>query len=124
MRALLWAALRRFVVLFVGVAGLTAAVSLLLGLLFNSSISRAISLGFYGVGSFLLIAGFFVGNRGPARVKGDPGFNVFGLMSNRKIRWATGSEQAETLNLSFVFVLLGFLLIALGVAADTRYKLV
>jgi hypothetical protein len=45
-------------------------------------------------------------------------------MSNRRIRWATGSEQAETLNLSFVFVLLGFLLIALGVAADTRYKLV
>ena len=55
MRALLWAALRRFVVLFFGVAGLTALVSLLLGLLFNSSISRAISLGFYGVGSFLLI---------------------------------------------------------------------
>ena len=124
MRALLWAALRRFVVLFFGVAGLTALVSLLLGLLFNSSISRAISLGFYGVGSFLLITGFFVGNRGPARVKGDPGFNVFGLMSNRRIRWATGSEQAETLNLSFVFVLLGFLLIAIGVAADTRYKLV
>ena len=124
MRALLWAALRRFVVLFFGVAGLTALVSLLLGLLFNSSISRAISLGFYGVGAFLLITGFFVGNRGPARVKGDPGFNVFGLMSNRRIRWATGSEQAETLNLSFVFVLLGFLLIALGVAADTRYKLV
>ena len=36
-------------------------------------------------------------------------------MSNRRIRWATGSEQAEQLNLSFVFVLLGFLLIALGV---------
>ena len=124
LRALLAAALRRLVFLVVVVAAGTAAVSLAIGAFLGAGVSRSISLGFYGVGSFLLIAGFFVGNRGPARVKGDPGFNVFGILSNRKIRWATGSEQAETLNLSFVFVLLGFLLIALGVVADTRYSLV
>jgi hypothetical protein len=124
MRVLLAAALRRFVVLFAGVAAGTAAFSVAIGLLLGAGLSRSISLGFYIVGSFLLISGFFVGNRGPARVKGDPGFGVFGVFRNRRIRWASGSEQAESLNLSFIFVLLGVLLIAIGVAADTRYKLV
>lgn len=124
LRALLAAALRRFVFLFGVVAAGTAAVSLAIGALFGAGISRSISLGFYGVGSFLLISGFFVGNRGPVRVKGDPGFALFGAFKDRRIRWATGSEQAESLNLSFVFVALGVLLIVLGVIADTRYKLV
>ena len=125
MRVLLAAALRRFVVLFAGVAAGTAALSAAIGLLLGAGLSRSISLGFYIVGSFLLISGFFVGNRGPARVKGDPGFGgMFGVFRNRRIRWASGSEQAESLNLSFIFVLLGFLLIAIGVVADTRYKLV
>ena len=124
LRALLAAALRRFLLLFVVVAAGTAAFSLAIGALFGAGVSRSISLGFYGVGSFLLISGFFVGNRGPVRVKGDPGFGVFGVFRDRRVRWATGSEQAESLNLSFVFVALGVLLIVLGVIADTRYKLV
>jgi hypothetical protein len=124
MRVLLAAALRRFVVLFAAVGAGTAAFSVGIGLLLGSSISRSLSLGFYSVGSFLLISGFFVGNRGPVRVKGDPGFGVFGVFRNRRIRWASGTEQVESLNLSFIFVVLGFLLIALGVVADTRYKLV
>jgi hypothetical protein len=122
--ALLAAALRRFVVLSAFAAAGTALVSTAIGLLLGAGLSRSISLGFYGVGSFLLISGFFVGNRGPVRVKGDPGFGVFGVFKDRRVRWATGSEQAESLNLSFVFVALGVLLIALGVIADTRYKLV
>jgi hypothetical protein len=122
--ALLAAALRRFVFLSAVAAAGTALVSMAIGLLLGAGISRSISLGFYGVGSFLLISGFFVGNRGPVRVKGDPGFGVFGVFKDRRVRWATGSEQAESLNLSFVFVALGVLLIVLGVIADTRYKLV
>jgi hypothetical protein len=122
--ALLAAALRRFVFLSAVAAAGTALVSMAIGLLLGAGISRSISLGFYGVGSFLLISGFFVGNRGPVRVKGDPGFGVFGVFRDRRVRWATGSEQAESLNLSFVFVALGVLLIVLGVIADTRYKLV
>jgi hypothetical protein len=123
-QALLAAALRRFVFLSAVAAAGTALVSMAIGLLLGAGISRSISLGFYGVGSFLLISGFFVGNRGPVRVKGDPGFGVFGVFRDRRVRWATGSEQAESLNLSFVFVALGVLLIVLGVIADTRYKLV
>src|SRR3954449_1309957 len=121
---LLAAALRRFVFLLVIVGTGTAVVSLLIGLLLGAGVSRSVSLGFYGVGSFLLIAGFFVGNRGPARVKGDPGVNVLGIVTNRQIRWASGSEQTESLNLSFVFIALGVFLIILGVVTDTRYTLV
>ena len=124
LRALLAAALRRLVFLVVVVAAGTAAVSLAIGAFLGAGVSRSISLGFYGVGSFLLIAGFFVGNRGPVRVKGDPGFGLFGTFKDRRLRWASGSEQAESLNLSFVFVALGVFLIVLGVVADTRYKLV
>ncbi len=81
------------------------------------------SIGFYLVGSFLLIAGFFVGNRGPVRVKGDPGVGVFGFFRNRRLRWASGQEQLESISLSVVFVVLGFSLIVLGVVTDTRYSL-
>jgi hypothetical protein len=121
---MLRAAARRFAFLLaVAVAG-TAVGSLLLGLAFGASVSRSLSLGFYVIGSFLLISGFFVGNRGPVRVKGDPGFGMFGIWRNRRLRWATGPEQVESLSLSFVFVTLGIILIALGVVADTRYSLI
>jgi hypothetical protein len=118
------AAARRFGLLLVGTAAGTAVVSLALGLALGASVSRSISIGYYLVGSFLLVAGFFVGNRGPVRVKGDPGIGVFGVFRNRRLRWATGSEQLESLSLSVVFVALGFLLIVLGVVTDTRYSLV
>jgi hypothetical protein len=118
------AAARRFVLLLLGIAGGTALCSLLLGWALDAGVSRAISLGFYVVGSFLLISGFFVGNRGPVRVKGDPGFGVFGFFRDRRLRWASGSEQVESLSLSFVFVALGLVLIILGVVTDTRYELI
>jgi hypothetical protein len=121
---MLRAAARRFALLLVGTAVGTAAVSLLIGLALGASISRSVSIGYYLVGSFLLVAGFFVGNRGPVRVKGDPGYSVFGFFVNRRLRWASGAEQLESLSLSVVFVALGFLLIVLGVVTDTRYSLV
>jgi len=121
---LLAGTLRRLVVVLAIVIVGTAVLSLLVGLALGVGASRSVSLGFYLVGSFLLVSGFFVGNRGPVRVKGDPGFGMFGFFRDRRLRWATGSEQVETLSLSFVFVVLGLVLIILGVAADTRYSLV
>jgi hypothetical protein len=115
------AAARRFGILVAALVGGTAATALLLGLAFGSSLSRALSLGWYIVGSILLISGFFVGNRGPARPQGE-GWSIFSL--RRWVRWATPDEQRESLSLSAVLVVLGFLLIALGVLADTRYKIV
>lgn len=122
--AVLRATARRFATLLVAVAGGTALLSLAIGLLLGASVSRSLSLGFYIIGSFLLISGFFVGNRGPVRVKGDPGVSFFGIFRDRRLRWATGEEQVESLGLSFVFVALGLVLIVLGVATDTRYALV
>jgi hypothetical protein len=115
------AAARRFGIVLCALAGGTAALALLLGLAFGSSVSRSLSLGYYIVGCVLLISGFFVGNRGPSRPEGE-GWSPFSL--RRWVRWATPEEQRETLSLSAVLVVLGFVLIALGVIADTRYTIV
>jgi hypothetical protein len=115
------AAARRFGILLGALVGGTAAIALLIGLAFGSSLSRSLSVGWYIVGSVLLISGFFVGNRGPSRPQGE-GWSVFSL--RRWVRWATPDEQRESISLSAVLVVLGFLLIALGVLADARYKLV
>ena len=115
------AAARRFAILLGALVGGTAAIALLLGLLFGSAVSRSLSVGWYIVGSVLLISGFFVGNRGPARPEGE-GWSTFSL--RRWVRWASPEEQRESISLSAVLVVLGFLLIALGVLADTRYKIV
>jgi hypothetical protein len=117
-RALL-AGLRRLLVLIVVVAGVTALCALALGLLTGASASRSLSIGFYLVGSFWLVAGFFVGNRGPVRLKSDIGAPLFG---SRFVRWATPEEREETINMSAIYVLLGFVLILFGFAADTRYS--
>jgi hypothetical protein len=115
------AAARRFGVIVGAIVGGTAALALLLGLAFGSSVSRSLSLGWYCVGSVLLISGFFVGNRGPSRPEGE-GWSPFSV--RRWVRWATPDEQRDSLSLSAFLVVLGFLLIALGVLADTRYKIV
>jgi hypothetical protein len=115
------AAARRFAIVLCSLAGGTAVLALLLGLAFGSSVSRSLSLGWYIVGCVLLISGFFVGNRGPSRPEGE-GWGAFSV--RRWVRWATPDEQRETLSLSAVLVVLGFLLIALGVLADTRYTIV
>jgi hypothetical protein len=115
------AAGRRFLGLLVVASALTLVVSLAIGLPVGAGVSRAVSVGFYAVGSFLLISGFFVGNRGPVRLKRDVGVPLLG---SRYMRWATPEEREETINLSAIFVVLGFVLILVGVIADTRHELV
>ena len=114
------AALRRLGLLFVALAGGTAVIALVLGLALGSGVGRSLSLGWYIVGSVLLISGFFIGNRGPSRPQGE-GWNPFSLQ--RWTRWATPDEQHETISLSAVLVILGFVIIALGVVADSRQPL-
>lgn len=115
------AAARRFGIVLCALAAGTAAAALLLGLAFGAGVSRSLSLGWYVVGCVLLVSGFFVGNRGPSRPEGE-GWSVFSV--NRWVRWATPEEQRDSLSLSAVLVVLGFVLIALGVLADTRYAVV
>ena len=124
------AAARRIVFLLALATGVTALFSLLVGLALGTSASRALSVGFYLVGCFLLVAGFFVGNRGPARFKGDEteGGAVGGMfgvgIGGRRLRWATPEEREEALSNSAVFVALGFVLILIGVIADSRVALI
>jgi hypothetical protein len=113
------AAARRFAILITVLVAGTAVLATLFGLLFGASVSRSVSLGWYIVGSILLILGFFVGNRGPARHRGEGPMTPFSL--NRWVRWATPDEQRESLSLSAIFIILGFVIIVLGVLVDSRY---
>jgi tellurite resistance protein TehA-like permease len=122
------AAIRRLVLVVLGTLGATAVGSLLVGLLTGSTPGRAVTLGFYLVGCLFLLAGFFLGNRGPARVRSeadhDTGFFgvIFGA-GGRRLRWATPSEQDETINSSAVYVVLGIVLVFAGFLVDSRHAL-
>jgi hypothetical protein len=117
------AALRRLTGLFVLATTVTLLGALVFGIALGADAQRSLSLGFYLVGSFLLVAGFFVGNRGPVRLRGGDDDRSF-FFGSRFVRWASPSEREENINLSAIFVVLGFLLILIGVAADNRYDLV
>ena len=119
-------ALRRLGILVGVVAGITALVSLLAGLLAGSSVSRSLSVGFYIVGCFLVVLGFFAGVRGPVRPKEKEGetaplaasFGVGVFWSG--IRNATPDELTETISTAWLMLLLGVGLIAAGVVFDSR----
>ena len=113
------AALRRLALVLIVLFGGTVLVSLGLGLLFGSSAQRSVSLGLDLVGVFFLVIGFFIGVRGPFRLGGSdmPG------SGSRFVRWAQPDEQSETINLSALFVSVGFVLVFAGLAIDPRYSL-
>jgi hypothetical protein len=100
-------------------------VGLPIGLLAGMSLNRSLSLGFYLVGAFLMVAGFFVGNRGPFRAKSDdPGEELPSPRGGRALRSASTGEQFEAMAVSGVFILLGLTLIALGAGVDSRFTVV
>jgi len=121
------AALRRLLLLVVVCSVVTAGISALLGALIGASLDRAIALGFYGLGCFLMVSGFFVGNRGPARVKSETaGWSMLPLpgIGDRRLRWATLDEQNETINNSAIFIVVGLILVLIGVVVDSHHSLV
>jgi hypothetical protein len=119
-------ALRRLAVAALLAAAVAAAGSLLIGGLLGASLTRSLSMGFYIVGCFLLVSGFFVGNRGPIRIESETAggpvtpLTMFGA---RKLRWATLGEQNESIGNSAVFIVLGFVLVIVGVVIDSRHSL-
>jgi hypothetical protein len=118
---MLVAAARRFVTLLAAIAGGTAALSLVFGLLLGASASRAVAVGLYLAGCALLLGGFFVGNRGPFRVANEEG--MVGLRVPRGLRVASGEEQADSFNMTGFLVLAGVVLLALGAAVDSNARL-
>jgi hypothetical protein len=121
------AALRRFAFIVALAAGVTAVMSLLIGALLGSSVDRSLALGFYFMGCFLLVVGFFIGNRGPARVKSEsagPSMLPFGMFGDRRLRWATPGEQNETIMSSAVFISIGVILVIIGALVDSRHSLI
>jgi hypothetical protein len=115
----LLAAARRFVILLILVGGGGVVLALAFGLLLGSSVNRSISLGLYLAGAFLLVGGFLLGNRGPLRRagEGDP------VSWGRAVRRASPEEMRDSIHITVLLVVLGFVLLALGAAIDTRYEL-
>ena len=114
------AAIRRLGIMLAILLGGTVLASLLVGWLLGSDPQRAVSLGLDVVGSFFLVIGFFIGVRGPFRLGGSqaPG------SANRFVRVAQPDERVETINLSALFVMIGFALVLIGFALDPRYSLI
>ncbi len=114
---------RRLLILIASVGGATLALSLVLALLAGTSVRRSVAVGFYIIGSVLLLAGFFVGNRGLLRAEGDPERpSMFGL-GRRRVRSATGDEQRESVRISAIVIGLGIALLILGSLADNENSL-
>ena len=120
------AGLRRLFLLIFGAAALTAVGSIVIAELVGASLGRSLTVGFYLVGCFLMLSGFFVGNRGPARVKSesDTRSTPMGMLlgGGRNLRWATLGEQNETINSSAVFIGIGLVLVAIGILFDSRHS--
>jgi hypothetical protein len=113
-------ALRRFALMYGAIGASTVLLSLAFGALSGASLPRSIAIGLYLVGSVILIFAFFVGNRGPLRHDyGDGGLSFF----PRGVRRVTPEERRDTINVSVLFVALGFGLILLGVASDPAHRL-
>jgi general stress protein CsbA len=119
------AGLRRLFLLILGATALTAVGSILIAEIIGASLGRSLTVGFYLVGCFLMLAGFFVGNRGPARVKSesDTRSSPMGMIlgGGRNLRWATLGEQNDTINNSAVFIGIGLVLVAIGILFDSRH---
>lgn len=110
----------RLLGLIAGSSALVLVTAIPLGLVSHATLNRAISLGFYGLGAFLVVLGLVAGNRGPFRRVDDEAPFRF----ERKLRRATLDELLDTISFSAVMVVIGFVLVVIGVAIDDRYRLV
>jgi hypothetical protein len=120
-------ALRRLAVLLGATAVGVGTVGVLFGLATGSPLERAASVAYYIVGAFLIVLGFFAGNRGPLRPKladEEPIAGLFGTgLALRRARRATGREKVDALATAGIFLSLGAWLIILGVLADASVDL-
>lgn len=116
LRATLW----RILALLVIVVGGTAAASAILGALAGKSVEHALAVGYYVVGSAVLVASFVFGSRGPWRA--DPvehgGHGALHWPGRGRRRKATPEERTEAKRNSLGLFALGIGLILLGAMID------
>jgi hypothetical protein len=93
-----------------------------IGAFTSVGLDRAVSLGFYGLGAFLVVLGFVSGSRGPLRPDDDFTHDTV-LRRERRLRRATLDERHEAMNSAAVIIGIGLALLALGVIIDSRYTL-
>ena len=108
--------------LFGAASALILVVTVPIGLLTSVGLDRAVSLGFYGFGAFLVLIGFLGGSRGPFRSDSDHSHET-ALRSERRLRRATLDELQDSMNGAAVAIAIGIVLVALGVIIDSRYTL-
>ncbi len=116
-------ALRRLALIVGGLTGATLVVSLLLGLAAGSRLSRAVSVGFYSLGSVLLLGTLLLGARGPLRPVWHDEHRRAGFLAPRGIRKATPDERRESTRTAVLLFGLGLGFIALGAVIDPNHKL-
>ena len=117
---MLIAAARRFGILLGATSAAIAVCSVAIGAVGGFSLNRSLATGFEIFGCLLLVLGFFVGNRGPVRSKDD----ATPFFGPRFLRWATPDEHSRTIPESAIFIVLGLVVILIGLAIDSRYRLV
>lgn len=116
------AGLARFLTILAAIAAVSAAAASLVGLANGSSVPRAIAIGWYCAGAFALFVGFVASSRGPTRDAESGGWAPVSLRA-RSLRWASRTEQEESLNLAAILVAIGVVLIVLGVGIDPIHAL-
>jgi hypothetical protein len=116
---------RRFLAVAAVAIGVTALISLGLGLLVGDSVSRSLSVGFYLAACMSMLLGVFFGIRPPVRQEGDAGAlgGLFGVFGSGPVRFATPEEREDSLASSAVFVVLGLVLVLFGLVCDGRHPL-
>jgi hypothetical protein len=119
-------ALRRIAVILVVLVGGTAAVSAALGGLSGRSVLHSLAVGYYVVGTAVLVGSFVLGLRGPVRSRplDDPSGQQpsmtgwGGVFLPRTIRRTTPEERLTAKQGSVGLFLLGILLVAIGAMID------
>jgi len=111
------AGLRRLAAVVGSLGLVVVTLSVVVGLLTGTALSRAVSLGLIFLGSFMFVAGAAVGLRGPARPNRRPD-GVFE-------RWALESpaQRVEAINVSYLLVAVGLFFVLVGVVLDPRAQL-
>jgi hypothetical protein len=116
------AGVARFLTILLVIAVASAAAAVLLGLGLGGSLERAVAIGWYLAGASALFIGFIASTRGPTRAADSGGWAPVSLRG-RSLRWASRTEQDDSLNISAILVAIGFVLIVLGVAVDPIHAL-